>query len=490
MAMPTIYPAGTTVYNPEKCWNGFTVLSVLPHHDTYLIDMNGNEVHKWKDSTGMPARVYPGGHLMASTRYWSKGRQDHKTLQLKDFNNNIIWEFRKWEEVPADPGEPESSPGNMWIARQHHDYQIAGNPVGYYAPGMEPTPGKGKVLILGHTVYNQPEINKNLSIIDDVLYEVTQEGKIVWTWKAGEHFKEYGFDADAIEAMQGIKQSRGGSIDWWHQNSASYLGPNKWYNQGDERFHPDNIILDSRNANVICIISKKTGKVVWKCGPNYDKEPDKNLGWIIGLHHAHMIPKGLPGEGNILIYDNGGFAGYGKPNPMAPSGSNIVKRDYSRVIEFDPITKTIVWEYSPKFLRYFSWDNFRQYSPYISAAQRLSNGNTMITEGGMGRVFEVTAKGELVWEFVSPYVGVEGPPSSAPVHMSYRAYRVPYKWVPQLKKPQEIPVVPPKYGQFKIPAGGSWEGVDAVRPWVAVPKGKGTGKKGAGKKGAGKKGAQ
>jgi hypothetical protein len=33
-----------------------------------------------------------------------------------------------------------------------------------------------------------------------------------------------------------------------------------------------------------------------------------------------MIPRGLPGEGNILIFDNGGWAGYGSPNPGSPTG--------------------------------------------------------------------------------------------------------------------------------------------------------------------------
>ena len=49
-----------------------------------------------------------------------------------------------------------------------------------------------------------------------------------------------------------------------------------------------------------------------------------------------MIPKGLPGEGNILVFDNGGQAGYGSPNPGAPTGHNNAIRPYSRVLEFDP----------------------------------------------------------------------------------------------------------------------------------------------------------
>ena len=42
-----------------------------------------------------------------------------------------------------------------------------------------------------------------------------------------------------------------GQSDWMHINSMSVLGPNKWYDQGDERFHPDNIIWDAREANIL-----------------------------------------------------------------------------------------------------------------------------------------------------------------------------------------------------------------------------------------------
>jgi len=92
-----------------------------------------------------------------------------------------------------------------------------------------------------------------------------------------------------------------------HINSISTLGPNHWYEEGDRRFHPDNIIFDARNSNILAIISKETGKIVWRVGPDYNEnEATKKLGWIIGQHHLHMIPRGLPGEGNLLVFDNGG----------------------------------------------------------------------------------------------------------------------------------------------------------------------------------------
>ena len=74
------------------------------------------------------------------------------------------------------------------------------------------------------------------------------------------------------------------------------------------------------------------------------------------------------------------------------------------------------------------------------------NGNTLITEGADGRLFEITTTGEIVWEYVSPYF-TDGPTAS---NRAYRAYRLPYSWVPQLPKPSERAVVPPNIREFRI----------------------------------------
>ena len=80
--------------------------------------------------------------------------------------------------------------------------------------------------------------------------------------------------------------------DYLHVNCMSYLGPNKWYDQGDMRFKPDNIIFDCREANILAILDKETGKIVWRIGPDFNATPVlKKLGWIIGRHHFQMIPK-------------------------------------------------------------------------------------------------------------------------------------------------------------------------------------------------------
>ncbi|MBI5518898.1 MAG: aryl-sulfate sulfotransferase [Desulfovibrio sp.] len=451
MGHPTIYPTGVTIYNPEKAYNGFTVISA-PDMGAILLNMNGAELRLWKDLHGFPNKIFPGGHIMGSTgtRNPKHALQDQLDVVQVNWDGDIVWKFDQAEFV-EDPGsEPR------WVARQHHDFQREGNSVGYYAPGMEPKIDSGNSLILSHKNVSCPFISDK-PLLDDVIYEVTWDGEIVWEWLCSDHVEEMGFSEAARNAMCRDPNFRGGSLienapavgDWMHVNSMSTLGPNKWFDAGDTRFHPDNIIIDGRETNVILILDKKTGKIVWQVGPDYDTSRElKALGWIIGQHHAHMIPRGLPGEGNILVYDNGGWAGYGNPNPGAPTGVKTAQRDYSRVLEFDPVTLKIVWQHTPHEAGFLiPLDASRFYSPFISSAQRLPNGNTLITEGSNGRLIEVTPEHEIVWEFINPYRGK----ISLPMHWIYRAYRAPYEWVPQAGKQDEVEVKPLDTMSFRVP---------------------------------------
>lgn len=108
----------------------------------------------------------------------------------------------------------------------------------------------------------------------------------------------------------------------------------------------------------------------------------------------------------------------------------------------------IIWQYTPEEAGFINpLDAARFYSPFISNAQRLPNGNTLITEGSDGRSIEVTEDHEIVWEYISPYDGK----SSTKMNMVYRSYRVPYSWIPQLDKPLEKPIEKLDKNQFRVP---------------------------------------
>jgi hypothetical protein len=459
MGYPSVYPTGVTLYNPDKSWSGYTIFQAAGV-GALLIDMNGREVQLWKGLQGFPNKLLPGGQVFGSTgeRNPKHGQQDQLDLVQVDFDGRVVWRFDRLEYI-ADAGEEP-----RWYARQHHDFQREGNPVGYYAPGQEPRTDGGNTLILVHENVRNERISSK-PLVDDKIVEVNWQGEIVWAWRPHEHFEELGFDEAARKALRDDPNLRSlspntpgephreGAGDWLHINSMSVLGPNRWYDAGDSRFHPENLIWDAREANIIAIVDKRSGKIVWKLGPRYDgSAAQRKLGWIIGQHHAHLIPRGLPGAGNLLVFDNGGWAGYGAPNPGAPNGLKTAQRDYSRVLEIDPTTLEIVWQYTPKEAGFVvPLDAARFYSPFISSAQRLPNGNTLITEGSDGRIFEVTREHELVWEYISPYWRQ----GAMHLNLVYRAYRAPYEWVPQLSAPRETTIERLDVKTFRVPGAAA-----------------------------------
>ena len=265
-SFPTVFPHGTTIYKPDKCFNGFTVFGTeVAEEGTVLIDMNGNVVRQWKDicQAEHPPKMIKGGFLAGTKRPApeKKGRiwgDEHSTdLVVVDWDGKVV------RNIPK--------------AGMHHDYQFEGNPVGYHVPGAPVANYKGKMLVLSHKIVKNEKIT-NKQLYDDYIVELDAQGKIIWEWLASDHFDEMNFDEPFKKTMRkyptfsmtrtpGVK---GG--DWIHVNSASYLGPNKWWDEDPVKykvFNPENVIISNRQTNTSCIIEKSSGKVVWQIGPYY-----------------------------------------------------------------------------------------------------------------------------------------------------------------------------------------------------------------------------
>lgn len=201
----------------------------------------------------------------------------------------------------------------------------------------------------------------------DYLVEMTTVGQTVWEWRSWEHLDP---DTDVITAAQDRRH------EWTHANTVVEL--------------PDgNIAVSFRNISTVVIVDRRSGQIVWKLGPP-----------VLAQQHA---PAPLA-NGNLLIFDNG-------------THRVDFAASFSRVIEINPSTKQAVWTYQERRPIDF-------FSPYISNAQRLPNGNTLICEGSFGRLFEVTTDGQVVWEYVNPYFGAPaGPPNAPPSNAVFRAFR-------------------------------------------------------------------
>ena len=409
LAGPSIYPDGTTRYDKARAFDT-DVLFTSGDNIARLIDLNGTVLHQWPDA-GMyssfldPKLVGATGHVLVTLDTARGSGTDlvpgrvadkiSKTIAELDWDGKPVWTFGA------------KAPGGL--AQQHHDWARLPN---------------GNTIILANQVQAVPGF-KVERVLDDVVDEINPEGAIVWKWVASDHLDEFGFTAEQLKLIRNSE-----SADYLHVNDLKVVGPNHWYDEGDQRFHPDNLIFCSRNANFTAIIERKSGKIVWTLGPNYPAIPrgdaarrvPRPVDQISGQHDAQIIPAGLPGAGNVLVFDNQGEAGYPAVEMPLTTGS--------RVLEINPVTKQIVWQYSAEDSGQPGWA-FR--STHISAARRLPNGNTFIDEGQSGRLFQVTRDGDIVWEYINPYprVGkdaVSGKPTEN--RQLYRAEPVPLAWVP------------------------------------------------------------
>jgi uncharacterized protein (UPF0248 family) len=257
-------------------------------------------------------------------------------------------------------------------ANHHHDGRLLKN---------------GNVLLLcaaelpmeiaGRVKGGRPGTEVNGKVWADYLLEVTTEGRTVWEWRTWDHLDPAEYPIPLIQNERS---------EWTHGNAIAEL-------------LDGNLLISFRNISTVVKIDRSSGAVVWKLGA-----PP-----LSGQHAPVPLP-----NGNILIFDNG-------PTRLDQTFP------FSRVIEVNPATNEIVWEYQDG-----SRQNF--YSDRISNAQRLPNGNTLINEGMFGRFFEVTSEGEVVWEYVNPYFGPASKPPQAQTNSVFRVYRYTEEQVARARK--------------------------------------------------------
>jgi hypothetical protein len=264
LAAPSVYPTGVTRYEPDRAWNGYVLFSGQDKK-THLIDMRGNEVHAWPYEGFPPVLLDPaltggkkGNVLLQLAQlpgvHAAGNGLGNKSIGEVDWDGTVLWQWGAGSQdayASASLGA-DGAPGGA--AKQHHDWRRLPN---------------GNTLVLANKVHAVSGFEAK-ALLDDVIYEVTPTGKIVWQWTASEHLGEFGFSPASLKLVKAAQPKYGAqAVDWLHINNMSVLGPNRWHKAGDARFDPDNILIDSREANFIVIIDKKTGKVVWRLGPDF-----------------------------------------------------------------------------------------------------------------------------------------------------------------------------------------------------------------------------
>jgi hypothetical protein len=351
VAFPSEFPLGVTVSDGPSVQGAPVIYAA--DGQAHAVGLGGQILRSWDsplDGTTLGyVRPLPNGNLLGLAL---TSRVSQSAVEF-DQGGNLIWQFDN----------------DGMFERFHHDVERLSN---------------GNTLILCRKLVTILPISP-LELKDDCLVEVDPAGNIVWQWRTYEHFNDFGFSARIADA--------GG--DWAHANAASPIPDN---DLGDPRFRPGNVVISYRFLNMVVIVDKPTGNIVWIAD---------NL--TIGQHHSHVIAKPLPGAGNILVFDNG-------LSNVNHNPGDVLARSHSRVLEINPLDQEIVDEYTASDSGFPDW---WFYSHFISSAQRLPNGNTLICEGSNGRIFEVDAAGQLVWEFINPLFFSD--PSGIQTNRVYRA---------------------------------------------------------------------
>ena len=413
-------PSGLLTHE-EGTAAGYVLYSPLPSGTTYLLDTEGRAVHTW-ESDYAPHSLYllPNGNLLRPGR--DPARQKFTAggsmglLQMFDWDGNLIWDWKISDDSRI----------------LHHD--------------IEPLPN-GNLLAIGweektpeeaRAAGRRPELIPEKGLWSEFVVEIEplppDDGRIVWSWHVWDHLiQNHDPDAanygDPAEHPERVDINGGGpelEIDAEQLEQLRALGyvptPDEDAEEEDE-LRPDWLHLNAIDwhpeLNQIAMTAPEPGEIWILARPSSTEEAAGPAGdllyrWgnpstyghgtaeekrLFYPHDVQWVPSDAPGEGHLTVFNNGS----GRPSGEWTSLEELVPPlesdgTYRRPAGEAWGPKELVWSYRAPDPESF-------YAPFISGAHRLPNGNTFVTHGPDGRMFEVTADGETVWEFWNPYSG-------------------------------------------------------------------------------------
>jgi hypothetical protein len=406
-AAPTGGPATTGVgliRNDPGAFQGYTLLSPLQSNSTFLIDMEGRVVRRW-DAGATPssmAYLLESGNLLRpaplpKNPFGGRAAGAGGKVQEFDWNGQLVWDFDYATATVLPHHDLTRLPnGNVLLVVQER--KTAEEAI---AAGRIPASVQGGELHV------------------DALVEIRPTGKtggeVVWEWRLWDHliqdhdkekanFGDVAARPERVDVNFNVTPGQRAGADWTHFNAVAHNAD------------LDQIVVSLRNFSEIWIIdhSTTTKEAAGHSGGRGGKGGDLLYRWgnprayragaaadqrLFGQHNAHWIPKGYPGAGRLLIYNNGDTRPEGRYStvdeiapPMDASGR------YTRATGGRYGPERADWTYvAPNPTDFYSFN--------ISGATRLPNGNTLICAGAPGIIFEITPDKRVVWQYNLPVFG-------------------------------------------------------------------------------------
>jgi len=472
---PEAEPARGLRVRAQGAFEGMTLFSPLLSHDVFLVDMEGEVAHTWKTDLPPAGSVYllDDGHLLRSGRVEDnpmfRGGGIGGRIQEVDWDGKLVWDFPLADEYQTQHHDLEPLPnGNVLAIVWEHRFADDAREWGRDAEalgerGLWPDavleirperPGGGEVVwewhVWDHVIQDRDPDGPNYGSVPDhpERVDINADHRDRPPISAAERerleqlardMRAVGYtggdddeDGDEDEDEEGAGDGAGAApaprrrgADWLHTNAVDY--------------HPghDLIALSVPNVNEIWVIDHSTttdqaagerrgrfgrgGGLLWRWGNprtyGAGGDGDRRLFY---QHDAQWVLDAAADELRLTVFNNGG----GRPDGDWSSVEELLlpfdpERGFLREegAAFGPSQPA--WSYAAKG---------ELYSGFISGAQRLPNGNTLVCEGDKGRVLEVTRDGRIVWEYWNPFGGeiattqVGG---NAPPKALFRATRIP-----------------------------------------------------------------
>ncbi len=424
---------------------GYVLFAPLLSDTTYLIDEDGRVTHTWESDYAPSGGVYflENGNLMRTAREpvlatFSGGGQGGR-IQEFTWEGELVWDF-----VYATPDY-----------LSHHDIEVLPN------GNVLAIAWERKTVEQAQRAGRRPDLLPEKGLWPDKIVEIEpmrpDGGRVVWEWHMWDHLIQdydpqaanYGdpsekpwriningdgkvqeVDPAELEQLKALgyvpddADAEDLSSDLLHVNAVAYNA------------ELDQIVVSTPRFNEIWIIdhSTTTAEAAGSSGGRGGRGGDLLYRWgnprtygrgaesdqkLFAQHDVRWIRPGFPGAGHLTVFNNGLEGPEGKYSavfeiaaPVTPQG----RYELSDSAPFGPPEPA--WSYTAADKVSFS-------SGFISGAERLANGNTMICSGAQGRFFEVTPDGEIVWEYWTPYSGnVSTPDGSMPQPVGEDTYAV------------------------------------------------------------------
>ena len=231
----------------------------------------------------------------------------------------------------------------LWAHRNaaHHDLEVLPS---------------GEILTLTRHARVVPRIHPEKPVLEDFLCVLGPDGELRQRLSVLQAFE----NSEYAEYLS--RAADHGDI--FHTNTVEMLTADHG-GRLPEAFAAGNVLISMRAIDLLAVVDLELRSVVWALAGEWSKQ-----------HQPVLLE-----SGRMLLFDNLGREGK------------------SQVLEFDPLNGKVSWRYPERAAR-----QGRELSTGVcGSAQRLTNGNTLISETEAGRSLEVTEEGELVWEYLSPH---------------------------------------------------------------------------------------